>query len=312
MKTQSTPNRLRTGFTLVELLVVIAIIGILIGMLLPAVQQVREAARRTQCANNMRQLALAALNFESGHMKFPDGSRGQNPATGLFDSSRVRTPYIAYILPYFEEGARFDAYDFTVNWWQQSGQFQGLIQTFQCPSDTPQIFENTGTTRGLEYKGNYGVNWGATDWTNQGYVEGDGIRGPFYIEFGATFGQIVDGSSNTLLMMEMLQAPSPQGSVDRRGRLWNNDAGCYEISATHEPNSSAGDFTRLIPNDQLDLPGTNTTNTRRMFIISRSRHPTGVNAGLCDGSVHFVNQNIALTTWKQLSTMNGEEVVGEW
>lgn len=301
------------AFTLVELLVVIAIIGILIGMLLPAVQQVREAARRINCANNMRQLALAGHNYESANMRFPDGSVGQDPATGLFDASRVRIPYIAFILPFFEEGARFSLYDFEVSWSQQSEDFQGLIQTFQCPSDTSEVFENTGDQRGLEYKGNYGVNWGATDWTNQGYVEGDGINAPFYLEYGASFGEITDGSTNTLMMLEMLQAPSPQGSVDRRGRLWNNDAGCYEISATFEPNSTAGDFTRLLPREDIGLPGTNTTNTRRMYIISRSRHVGGVNAALCDGSVQFVNDNVSLDTWKELSTINGGEVIdSDW
>ena len=259
----------KAGFTLVELLVVIAIIGILIGMLLPAVQQVREAARRINCANNMRQLALAGHNYESAFERFPFGSQGQNPDTGLFDGSRVRTPYIAFILPYFEEGNRFGLYDFEVNFWQQTEDFQGMIGTYQCPSDTAQVFENTGDQRGLEYKGNYGVNWGANDWTNQGYTEGDGIQAPFYIEFGAGFGQITDGTTNTLMMMEMVQAPSPQGSVDRRGRLWNNDSGCYEISATFEPNSSAGDFTRLLPAEEIGLPGTDTPPTRRECSLFR-------------------------------------------
>ena len=98
-----------------------------------------------------------------------------------------------------------------------------------------------------------------------------------------------------------------------RDRLWNNDAGCYEISATFEPNSTAGDFTRLLPREDIGLPGTNTTNTRRMYIISRSRHVGGVNAALCDGSVQFVNDNVSLDTWKELSTINGGEVIdSDW
>ena len=262
----------------------------------------------------MRQLALAGHNYESANMRFPDGAVGHDPATGSsYNASRVRTPYIAFILPFIEEGARFSLYDFDVNWSLQSEDFQGLIQTFQCPSDTSEIFEDIGDQRGLEYKGNYGVNWGATDWTNQGYVEGDGINAPFYLEYGASFGEITDGSTNTLMMLEMLQAPSPQGSVDRRGRLWNDDAGCYQISATFEPNSTAGDFTRLLPREDIGLPGTNTTNTRRMYIISRSRHVGGVNAALCDGSVKFVNDNVSLDTWKELSTINGGEVIdNDW
>ena len=314
----------RRGFTLVELLVVIAIIGILIGMLLPAVQQVREAARRISCANNVRQLTLATLNYESTNGEFPPGAIGYEPnAAGnqLVDAgSKPRTPFCAFVLPFHEDGGRFSQYDFDRDFFQQSGDFQGMLSMYQCPSDTPQIFFSGANTadddRMDEYKGNYGVNWGANTSLLQGPENNPTARPPFFYEFGASFADITDGSSNTFMITEMIQAPSePGGATDRRGRIWNDDTGCYQITTRLGPNSEQPDFGVLVDMPNNDLPGMNSPNSDLRgdyFMAARSRHPGGVHASRCDGSAGFIPDTIDISVWRALSTMNGREVIQDF
>ena len=296
----------KTGFTLVELLVVIAIIGILIGMLLPAVQSVREAARRTDCANKLRQFSVAIHNYESAFGRFPEGTKGTDPVLCNYTTGIIRVPFCVTVMPYFEENNRHDLYDFSEHWWTQDEPFQGFIDVYQCPSDNSEVFGNTGEIRDTEYKGNYGLNWGENTFFDQGPG-----RAPFWIEYGASFNEISDGSSNTLMLMEMLQAPSPAGVVDRRGRIWNDDAGCYQLNTFLEPNSRAADLGRLVDQSEIGLPGVNGSNKRLYYIASRSRHPGGVQAVNCDSSTRFVSETIDLQLWQALSTIRGGEIVDQ-
>ena len=293
----------KSGFTLVELLVVIAIIGILIGMLLPAVQAVREAAGRTACSNNLRQISLANLNFESAHQKFPQGSSLTGP----------RTPYVPHILPFIEAGNQVATYNFDINFNNHSAAdraaFTSLLSAFQCPSDEQVAWERVPG----EMKGNYGLNWGPWEYLDQSF-EGQGPEetpfSPFFVDFQSSISSITDGTSNTLMMLEMRQAPYRAGEIDRRGRLWNNDPDCYQIMTRFRPNTTSPDKGTVVNREDINLPGDPTGAARDYYIASRSRHPGGVHVSLCDGSVHFVSDNIALEPWQWLSMSADGNVVG--
>lgn len=323
----------RPGFTLVELLVVIAIIAMLVTLLLPAVNAAREAARRMQCSNNIRQLGLALHNYHGAHGEFPPGSIGRNPghANTPYDLSYAvanglqRTPFFVHIYPFLEESNIYDAYDFERSTISQAtdpnSPITKSLATMSCPSDTPQVGYACDGGNSLDAKGNYGLNWGALNFVAQASFVLNNAEcksapakcpaAPFHLEFGAKFSKITDGTSHTLCMMEMLQAPAPRGGpCDRRGRIWNDDTGTYQLMARDTPNSAAPDHSRCVSQPQLNLPCVDDwSNPNNVYMISRSSHPGGVNVLLCDGSCHFVSEGIDLLTWQALSTMRGEEPV---
>lgn len=289
------------GFTLVELLVVIAIIGVLVALLLPAVQAAREAARRSQCSNNLKQLGLALHNYHDTHLRFPPGSINVNVGGADF-----RTPFARFLLPFIEQGARSDLYDDRVSWYQQhtdvKRQVFAHLPSWSCPSDTSVLCPEGHQ----DYKGNYGVNWG------EGSFLEDRVReGVFFRNVSYRFADITDGTSNTMAMMEMLQAPEPgTDPTDQRGRIWNDDSPCYQISTTIEPNSRAEDMVGRCENNPLQgLPCQTGIAREHRYIGSRSRHPGGVQVMLCDGSVRFVSETIELEVWRSASSRADGEVV---
>jgi prepilin-type N-terminal cleavage/methylation domain-containing protein/prepilin-type processing-associated H-X9-DG protein len=323
----------RGGFTLIELLVVIAIIAILIGLLLPAVQKIREAASRLKCQNNLHQLGLAMHNYHDTAGQFPIGSQGRVPPTCYYPGQQgvpatpapTRTPFMPYLLPYYEQDNVYKLYNSSkpFNDPVNATAIGIKLMIFQCPSAEarPQF---TGSGGAMDYKGNYGLNWGRWNFCDQGGPStnpaplnvGAAGRAPFYLNFGARLPAITDGTSNTLLWLEMLQGQGESTPLDRRGRLWNDDSGCYQVSTRLPPNSPTPDFGLCNNNPEAGLPCTPTANQTveapTFFLGSRSKHPGGVNVCLCDGSVRFVSNSIDLFTWTALSSIAGSEVLGNY
>ena len=304
--------RLRNrGFTLIELLVVIAIIAVLISLLLPAVQSAREAARRIQCVNNLKQMGLAIHNYNNSYERFPMGAVGRSPLTGQPPAGvAYRRPFCIAIYPYLEQTSIYNSYNNNVgfNLPENATARLAKINAWQCPSDVTYLFNEGGNslTTVMDYKGSYGVNWGANEFFNQGPG-----RSPFWISYGASIAEISDGTSNTLAMMEMLQVPQPNGvsPVDRRARIWNDEPGCYQLSTRIAPNSSLPDIGQCRNAIELQAPCTNVADTLVYSLGSRSRHPGGVNTLLCDGSVRFVKNTVNLSSWQALGTMRGGELI---
>lgn len=295
----------RPAFTLVELLVVIAIIGVLVALLLPAVQQAREAARRMQCANNMKQLGIALHNYHDTHSTMPPGAIGWGVSDAAWEEKRV--PFARHMLDFIEQGARSDLYDDALAWHAQPAAnhaaLYGYLSIWHCPSDRSYVNENYQA-----YKGNYAVNWGPRTYAS---TDSTIPEGTFGIKYGARLADILDGTSNTMAMMEVCQAPNPaSGARDNRGLIWNDDAVSSMVSTLLSPNTTASDVGADCQNQpQVKLPCT-TASKAASHIASRSRHPGGVQVLLCDASVSFVPETINFDAWQAASTIANGETLG--
>lgn len=320
----------RRGFTLVELLVVIAIIGILIALLLPAVQAAREAARRSQCVNNLKQWGLAMQTYLGAHRQLPyAGARLPYGATGLPpgftpSSNLNRHTWVPQLWPYIECAQLASMYNFSVGFYQlpnASGGVAGTplsfkVPTYYCPSDSyvePRI----------DYvRGNYAVNWGPVAWPLDTSTVPPGIINaiaPFgFLDFKSRdkprrsrSKDFTDGMSKTMLMSEKLIHPSPGTSVsvhDGRGDFFNDDESRAIYMTFNTPNTTDFDYVKVagycVSLPQQNLPCTTATTATGNHVAARSKHPGGVNIGMADGSVHFVTNTVALGIWQTISTMN--------
>jgi prepilin-type N-terminal cleavage/methylation domain-containing protein/prepilin-type processing-associated H-X9-DG protein len=307
----------RRAFTLIELLVVIAIIAVLIGLLLPAVQKVREAASRTTCANNLKQLALACHNYHDGVGTFP-ASTLYNAAQ---DENAPNWSFLARLLPYIEQNNLASQGNLTsTSIVKCQSQIKAKISTFLCPSDT---VSNAGLNSGdgcdgylpaamTSYKGVTGANWGGgpvgspswwgTDpqWINpdrngnySGFDFGDGIFWCQYTFAGdkrtLRIGDITDGTSNTFLLGEVL-------GVRTVDNIW-----CHAFDALAtcaiDPNARRADGSYYDPDDWANVYGFS------------SAHSGGLQFALADGSVRFINNSIQRAVYRALATRAGGEVV---
>jgi prepilin-type processing-associated H-X9-DG protein len=332
------------AFTLLKLLVVIAIIAVLISLLLPAVQSAREAARRIQCTNNLKQIGLALQNYEAAAGAFPM-SMAMN---GAGNSTTFLTGWSAQarILPYLEGHSLYSAANLSISKEEPDNAtvIALNVSTFICPSEVkPQPSLHDYGTSGII---NYGVSQG--DWFVWGGFGGPRNRSAFGANRSRRLAEFRDGLGQTLLAAEVkaYQAASncrhsPLPSINDPVRIPGPDANPYSVAPEYDDGScvtqnqsefhtewsdgnvhAAGFTTAWPPNKvilgrsaykglDLDLNGRNEEDGGPTFaaINSRSYHPGGVNALLGDGSVRFIRSTIDGQAWRALGTVAGGEVV---
>ncbi len=334
-----TPSQ-RRAFTLVELLVVIAIIGILIGMLLPAVQQVREAARRIACANNCRQIGLASLNYESAYMGVPPSWLRPVLPSGSPDPDGWSVQ--AQLLPFLEQANIGNQLNFQFGYKNPINADIELtpgiklsaarVPNYLCPSEVmDQIRDNDN------YPLNYAANVG-TWFVYGGTANGRTGNGALQVNRRTSMSQYSDGTSNTVMFSEVkaytpyfreaggsdLPIPTDPNAVGAMGGDFKTNSGHTEwvdgrahqtgFTAVFTPNTRVL-FSDSSSGGQFDIDwtskreGNSAAEATFAAVTSRSYHTGGVNATNCDGSTRFINDNVSLEVWRALATRNGGEVV---
>ena len=312
-------TRQRSGFTLVELLVVITIIGILIALLLPAVQAAREAARRAQCANNLKQITLAILNYESQHGVIPPvrmGCDGHCPGTQCddVDSSgnyyeTVGHSFLVCILPFIEQQGLHDSFDFTNGPWRThndswvSNNRQAIgtvVPAYRCPSDGslktivydpwfpsyPGVKMAIGSYAGVT--GTYGPSYGSD--CIHVKTRNNGVLGRY--RMATSVAEVRDGLSNTMFVGEVVD-----GHIDDSWNIWSY-AGrhLYCMRSTENPLNT--------------FPGEPFCFAHAEYCANgafASRHPGGAHFSFGDGRVQFLSEGIDLNTYQALATRAGGE-----
>jgi prepilin-type N-terminal cleavage/methylation domain-containing protein len=335
---QSRQRARHRGFTLIELLVVIAIIAILIALILPAVQNAREAARRTQCRNNMHELGLAMHNYLDAQSMLPMGAAIDLSTTSTVNN--VSWGVHGRILPYLEQGTLYRNINLTVGWDFQSP-INGLkIPVYGCPSDpgSDQI-RNPGGGKVLLFPTTYGFNYGT--WFVFDPTTGRGGDGAFYPNSNLTDSAFIDGMSTTIMASEVKAwtyygrnggPPStavPTGVPDVLAAVATS-AEFKDTGHTEWPDGRVhhtGFTTTLGPNTYVKFvhagverdvdynswqEGRSGINGRPTYaaITSRSYHEGAVTVALMDGSVRLVGENIDIGIWRSLGSRNGKETVG--
>ncbi|MGO9470208.1 MAG: DUF1559 domain-containing protein [Isosphaeraceae bacterium] len=310
-------NHRRSGFTLIELLVVIAIIAVLIALLLPAVQSAREAARRIQCVNNLKQIGLALHNYQESRTSLPG-------ADMVFNVTEISA--LSNILPYLEQANVYNSinFDFSYQDPNNSTAMYTVINGFICPSDLPDAIPSLGAQTNYMANMGSGIVWQSAIGPNVGLPQPNGV---FYGDSATRFADITDGLSNTTFFSERVLADGNNAIVSPIADVFfspgfpvtpddalqqclavniydlNNQfplfmgapwlCGQHIFLHVSPPNSrSCGFFVAL-----------------RAVMPPSSRHPGGVNVVFGDGSVKFIKDSINLPIWRALGTRSGGEVI---
>ncbi|MCE9562872.1 MAG: DUF1559 domain-containing protein [Planctomycetes bacterium] len=302
----------RRAFTLIELLVVIAIIAILIGLLLPAVQKVREASARMKCQNNLKQLGIGFHNYHDSTGTLPIGQPMNMATNAPAPYTLDRSCWSHYLLPYIEQAALFTKFEAIRK--ANSGYIcdnadAGIpLSPFMCPSD-PNAGKNKTHTGSQGLHINYAACAGSTVFNPSSDTTGANLNGVFYVRSSTKIGDITDGTSNTLFAAEMRVSPDTTKD-DLRGRHYNSYTGNTLFSTLNPPNTTVGD--QQYSDYCIDIPGAPCRTAGGTYIQSaRSAHTNGVNVVMGDGSCRFVNNNIDPQTYQFMGTRSGGELLKE-
>jgi len=337
-------HRSRRGFTLIELLVVIAIIAILIGLLLPAVQKVREAAARSTCSNNMKQISLACHNYQDTVGQLPPSVQMNSQVSAIDDYNQNFGPnWAVLLLPYIEQAPMFNTVATNVNNYMITGDsgwraIRGnKIKTYLCPSDTGQ--DTPASAAGGNWaRGNYGANAGPGMSWNGGLVgvaeytggkwtdhNPNGFASEYYpswtagwsgggamvVNGGTKLHTLTDGTSSTILFDELRVG---WNANDIRGTWALGQAGA-SISAgngridTPTPNVSQSGWDDIQGCQDNPGIGMGCCGCMSWQVTAKSRHPGGVMTGFADGSVRFVRDSVSQRTWFLLHSRNDGQVI---
>ncbi len=339
-------SRPSSAFTLIELLVVIAVIGVMVGLLLPAVQAAREAARRMQCGNNLRQIGLAIHNYESAFRRLPIGWNG---TFSVSQNTTFRWSYLAAILPYVEEGNTFERLDLGLTLYPPGGgqpprpqhvpTISKTVQTYLCPSDLGRSIGSATVTDSAPT--NYvacfgsGVN-GLTDPSDDGVMDrrADGI---FSSEVWRKFSDCLDGTSNTIAVSETLigfgggdpiasERPDPQlfmalivpltqVTIANCDRQWPEAPSAINRFPSTRGRLWAGQGYENTAYNHYFSPNAKKYDcffwVAQGFKAARSHHTGGVTALRLDGSTQFMTDSVNAPLWRALATRSGGEVIAE-
>lgn len=336
MQRKREPGTRQDAFTLVELLVVIAIIGVLVGLLLPAVQAAREAARRMSCQNNLKQLGLAMMNYESTTQRLPPSAivdlLGNNSANNQSWGVHGR------ILPFLEQQPLADVINLNIGWDFQLGISGIKVPVFGCPSDPgADRVRDPGGGRPLLYPTSYGFNMGS--WLVYNPAARTGGTGVFYPNSFLGMRDILDGTSSTIMCAEVKgwtgyrrNGGAPTAAVPTTPNEILTIAGSSDFKDTGHTEwpdgrvHHTGFTTTLPPNTKVlqvvggieyDMDYNSWQEGRNggsglptyASINSRSYHPGIVQVTMMDGAVRAVSSTIDLVTWRGLGSRNGREVV---
>jgi type II secretory pathway pseudopilin PulG len=337
---------------LVELLVVIAIIGILIGLLLPAVQSVREAARRTECLNNLRQIGIAAQAYEGAHKRFPVGAESKEfPDSPAWPHTFYRWSVLAHLTPYLEQSNAYNSLDLSVPLFAPPGfnislenltAAQLLVPTFLCPSD-----QGVSVSSGFGAEKLGPTNYAGCAGSGAGGgtpFKSEGANGTYYINSMTRTADFGDGLTHTVVFSESSLGTGNEGTSDPtfvqqspqtvyRFVLTAPLTDALAESATQWNVSNRRGFMWVNGEYRCTLynhyygPNSDTPDCLGVVFVSpdpakknagygwraaRSWHPGGVNIVLGDGSTRFLGDSIDLGLWRALSTVRGGEIIGEF
>ncbi|MFL5331239.1 MAG: DUF1559 domain-containing protein [Gemmataceae bacterium] len=327
----------RRAFTLIELLVVVAIIATLLSLLLPAVQQVREVANRTRCQNNLHQMALAVVQYETENGRLPPGA-GEYPKLSMTPNDRPSVQ--ALILPYLEQGTRYSKFNFDYDVHQDAVNLPAQSQdvpTYVCPSDpSTQRYFQAGWS-------NYFANIGATADTKSTDSKFLGVfnyttDAAKRIISNVRWVDISDGTATTAMFAEIKRSDLPwdaTGKYDVTTMMITNLASLTDRAACSACNADTGVQVRVVGQQYYrDLPATfayshtmtpnqgghggvsftqfdcGSADFLSAHKATRSYHPGGVNIAFCDGSVRFITDTIRAKIWRALGTRSAGDNVG--